>query len=313
MYDCLPLYHSVGGVVATGARAGRRRLGGDRARNSPPARSGTTSCAGTARCSSISASSAATCSRRRPRPPTRAHRLRLACGNGLRADVWEPFQERFAHPAHPGILRRDRGQFLALQRRGQARRHRPHPRPSWRAASPPPSCATTRRAGCRRATTTGFCIRCAPRRGGRGHRPDRRRRGGARRPLRGLYDRGRHRAQGAARRVRAGRRLVPHRRPHAARRAGLLHLRRPHRRHVPLEGRERRDHRGRRGASRPARASSRPSSMASRSRAPTARPAWRRWWSDETLRSRRPAPASGRAPAGLCAAGVPAPLRRRSR
>src|SRR6185312_4503708 len=27
-----------------------------------------------------------------------AHRLRLACGNGLRADVWEAFQRRFAIP-----------------------------------------------------------------------------------------------------------------------------------------------------------------------------------------------------------------------
>jgi fatty-acyl-CoA synthase len=27
-----------------------------------------------------------------------AHRLRLACGNGLRGDVWEPFQARFAIP-----------------------------------------------------------------------------------------------------------------------------------------------------------------------------------------------------------------------
>ena len=27
-----------------------------------------------------------------------AHRLRLACGNGLRGDIWEPFQARFAIP-----------------------------------------------------------------------------------------------------------------------------------------------------------------------------------------------------------------------
>ncbi|WP_245441013.1 long-chain-acyl-CoA synthetase [Methylovirgula ligni] len=31
-------------------------------------------------------------------PHERAHRLRLACGNGLRADVWRPFQERFRIP-----------------------------------------------------------------------------------------------------------------------------------------------------------------------------------------------------------------------
>jgi fatty-acyl-CoA synthase len=31
-------------------------------------------------------------------PRERAHRLRLCCGNGLRADVWEKFQTRFAIP-----------------------------------------------------------------------------------------------------------------------------------------------------------------------------------------------------------------------
>ncbi len=31
-------------------------------------------------------------------PKERAHRLRLACGNGLQADIWEKFQQRFAIP-----------------------------------------------------------------------------------------------------------------------------------------------------------------------------------------------------------------------
>ena len=35
---------------------------------------------------------------RRPHPRERAHRLRLAAGNGLRADVWEKFQSRFGIP-----------------------------------------------------------------------------------------------------------------------------------------------------------------------------------------------------------------------
>jgi fatty-acyl-CoA synthase len=97
MYDCLPMYHSVGGVVATGAvlvRGGlvlirdkfsARRFWDDIAEwdctlfqyigelaryllNAPQA------------------------------PRERAHRLRLCCGNGLRADVWEKFQKRFAIP-----------------------------------------------------------------------------------------------------------------------------------------------------------------------------------------------------------------------
>jgi fatty-acyl-CoA synthase len=33
-----------------------------------------------------------------PHPREATHRLRLACGNGLRADVWEAFQQRFAIP-----------------------------------------------------------------------------------------------------------------------------------------------------------------------------------------------------------------------
>jgi fatty-acyl-CoA synthase len=97
MYDCLPMYHSVGGVVATGAllvaggsvvireKFSARQFWDDVTRfdctlvqyigelcrylvNAPP------------------------------HPRERGHRLRLACGNGLRADVWEPFRRRFAVP-----------------------------------------------------------------------------------------------------------------------------------------------------------------------------------------------------------------------
>ncbi len=97
MYDCLPMFHSVGGVVATGAvlvRGGsvliRDKFSvhhfwddvvdgectlfqyiGELCRyllNAPD------------------------------HPRQRAHRLRICCGNGLQADVWRKFQERFAMP-----------------------------------------------------------------------------------------------------------------------------------------------------------------------------------------------------------------------
>ena len=97
MYNCLPLYHSVGGIVATGAtlvggggvvlrdRFSARHFWRDIAEwdctlfqyigelcryllNSPP------------------------------HPLETAHRLRLCCGNGLRAETWAAFQRRFRIP-----------------------------------------------------------------------------------------------------------------------------------------------------------------------------------------------------------------------
>ena len=60
LYDCLPLYHSVGGIVAPCSMlsAGGSVVLSDKFSAST---SGTISCAGTARCSSISANSAAIC------------------------------------------------------------------------------------------------------------------------------------------------------------------------------------------------------------------------------------------------------------
>jgi fatty-acyl-CoA synthase len=97
MYDCLPMYHTAGGLLATGAvlvkggsvvireKFSAREFWDDIVRwdcsivqyigelcrylvNSPP------------------------------HPKERLHRLRLACGNGLRADVWHEFKQRFHIP-----------------------------------------------------------------------------------------------------------------------------------------------------------------------------------------------------------------------
>jgi fatty-acyl-CoA synthase len=97
MYNCLPMYHTTGGVVATGAllhhggsvvireRFSAREFWDDIVRfectlfqyigelcrylvNSPPS------------------------------PNETRHRLRLACGNGLRPDLWDQFKTRFRIP-----------------------------------------------------------------------------------------------------------------------------------------------------------------------------------------------------------------------
>ena len=97
MYDCLPMYHTAGGVVAIGAlllnggsvvikeKFSAREFWDDVVRhectvfqyigelcrylaNSPPS------------------------------PNETRHRIRLACGNGLRPDLWETFQSRFRIP-----------------------------------------------------------------------------------------------------------------------------------------------------------------------------------------------------------------------
>jgi fatty-acyl-CoA synthase len=97
MYDCLPMYHSVGGVVALGAalvnggsvvvqeRFSARRFWDDIAR---------WDCTlfqyiGEL-CRYLVAAPA--------HPAERSHRLRLACGNGMSADVWRAFEQRFAIP-----------------------------------------------------------------------------------------------------------------------------------------------------------------------------------------------------------------------
>ena len=97
MYDCLPMYHSVGGVVAIGSLLTRggsvvirekfstREFWDDIVRWN---------------CTLLQyiGDLCRYLCHAPPHPRERAHRLRLACGNGLRADVWEEFQSRFDIP-----------------------------------------------------------------------------------------------------------------------------------------------------------------------------------------------------------------------
>jgi fatty-acyl-CoA synthase len=97
MYNCLPLYHGVGGIVAAGATlAGggavilRERFSASEFWNDVVAE----------RCT-LFQYIGELCRYLVATPPSAMesqHNLRLCCGNGLRAEVWKPFRERFNIP-----------------------------------------------------------------------------------------------------------------------------------------------------------------------------------------------------------------------
>jgi fatty-acyl-CoA synthase len=97
MYDCLPLYHSVGGVVATGATLVgggavvlRERFSASRFWTDVVEERCTLFQYIGELCRYLLASP--------PQAQESQHMLRLACGNGLRGDVWREFQQRFRIP-----------------------------------------------------------------------------------------------------------------------------------------------------------------------------------------------------------------------
>jgi len=97
MYDCLPLYHSVGGVVAVGCmlasggsvaiaeKFSAQRFWDDVVRFDCTAFQYIGEL-----CRYLLNAPAS--------PNATHHRLRVACGNGLRGDIWQAFQKRFAIP-----------------------------------------------------------------------------------------------------------------------------------------------------------------------------------------------------------------------
>ena len=97
MYDCLPLYHSVGGVVAVGSvliGGGsvviREKFSASRFWDDVVGNGCTLFQYIGELCRYLAAAP--------PHPLERAHSLRICAGNGLRPDVWERFAERFAIP-----------------------------------------------------------------------------------------------------------------------------------------------------------------------------------------------------------------------
>lgn len=97
MYDCLPMYHSVGGVVAIGSvlvRGGSVVVRRKFSASAFWADVCDTEC-------TLFQYIGELCRVLLNAPPDareQDHYIRIACGNGLRADVWEAFQARFAIP-----------------------------------------------------------------------------------------------------------------------------------------------------------------------------------------------------------------------
>ncbi len=97
MYNCLPMYHSVGGVVATGAMlvsgasvVVRERFSASRFWDDVVSSNCTVFQYIGELCRYLVNSP--------PHPRETAHRIRLSCGNGLRPDVWAEFRRRFRIP-----------------------------------------------------------------------------------------------------------------------------------------------------------------------------------------------------------------------
>lgn len=97
MYNCLPMYHSVGGVSATGAML----VNGASVFISPRfsvSRLWNEIADGECTIFQYVGELCRYLLRSPPHPRENDHHLRLCCGNGLRADVWQPFKQRFRVP-----------------------------------------------------------------------------------------------------------------------------------------------------------------------------------------------------------------------
>jgi fatty-acyl-CoA synthase len=97
MYDCLPMYHSVGGVLAPGALLA---AGGSVVIAEGFSASHFWSDVVRWDCTLLQyiGELCRYLLHTAPSPHDSGHKIRLACGNGLRPDVWEAFQNRFRIP-----------------------------------------------------------------------------------------------------------------------------------------------------------------------------------------------------------------------
>ena len=160
MYDCLPLYHSIGGVVATGALlvSGGSVVIRDKF-------SATNfwddvcdwDCTLFQYIGELCRYLAAAPPHRRER----AHRLRIVCGNGLRGDVWERFADRFGIPRVLEFYAATEGNFSLYNVEGEVGAI--GRLPSFLAHRFPLALVQFDHAsGAPLRDAAGFCVRCAP-------------------------------------------------------------------------------------------------------------------------------------------------------
>ena len=275
LYNCLPMYHSVGGVAAPGALlvAGGsvicREKFSARAFWPDVAASGATIFQYIGElCRYLLATDipAERASRRTACAWPAATACRAMSGRGSRRA--SGFRRSWNSTPPPKAISRS---TTWRESRAPSAGSRAHLARSFRS----PCCAITRKPASRSAAPTELCIAAARGADRRGRLQDHRRRGA----VRGLYtDQGANGEEDPAPCVRPGR--CPGSTGgdlDAQGRRELLLFRRPGRRHLPLEGRECRQHGGRAPCWGRRPASSPPRSMASQSRVWKAAPAWRRW------------------------------------
>jgi fatty-acyl-CoA synthase len=160
MYCCLPMYHSVGGVVATGAALVtgasvfiRERFSVSRFWDDIVERDCT-----------LFQYIGELCRYLVQAPPhlrERDHRLRLACGNGLRPEVWETFQARFGIPQILEFYAATEGSFSLYNAEGKPGAIGRIP-PFLTSRFPIALVRLDLDRGEPARGPDGFCIRCAP-------------------------------------------------------------------------------------------------------------------------------------------------------
>jgi fatty-acyl-CoA synthase len=118
MYDCLPMYHSVGGIVAIGAMLVNG--GSVLIREKFSARQFWDDVTGFD-CTLFQyiGELCRYLAHAPPHPKEPEHRIRLACGNGLRPDVWNAFKDRFRIPQILEFYAATEGNFSLYNAEGE--------------------------------------------------------------------------------------------------------------------------------------------------------------------------------------------------